>query len=60
MIKNVILSKFKNIKKIKNLYIINFQNFYFLKIEKMKSNQTYFQNLNLLKIKTIFKNKNKK
>jgi len=60
MIKNVILSKFKNIKKIKNLYIINFQNFYFLKIEKMKSKQTCFQNLNLLKIKTIFKNKNKK
>ena len=51
---NVILSKFKNTKKTRSQYIINFQCFYFLKIEN-KSNQTYFQNSNLLKIKTVFK-----
>ena len=39
---NVILSKFKNTKKIRSQYIINFQYFYFLKIENKKLNQTYF------------------
>ena len=41
--------------KTKSQYIINFQCFYFLKIKNKKSNQTYFYNSNLLKIKTIFK-----
>ena len=55
MIKNVILSKYKNIKKTISQYIINFQYFYFLKTENKKSNQTCFQNSNILKMKTIFR-----
>jgi len=56
---NVILNKSKNTKRQK----INISNyFYFMKTENKKSNQTCFQNFNLLKMKTVFrmkiKNKN--
>jgi len=47
MTRNVILGKYKNIFPFKNA----------LKVENKKWNQTYFQNFNLLKMKTILKNK---
>jgi len=53
--KNIILSKSKNTKKTRSRYIINFQCFYFPKTENKKSNQTYFQNSNLLKMKIVFR-----
>ena len=34
---------------------MNFQYFYFMKTENKKSNQTCFQNSNLLKMKTVFR-----
>jgi len=49
---------FKQILKYKKTisqYIINFQYFYFMKTENKKSNQTCFQNSNILKMKTVFK-----
>ena len=55
---NIILNKSKNIKKTRSQYIINFQCFYFPKTENKKSNQTCFQNFNLLKMK--IRNKNRK
>ena len=51
MISNVILSKSKNTFPFENTFSV----FYFLKAENKKSNQTYFQNSNLLKMKIFFK-----